>query len=77
MSLPAQPSNEANRLQELRDLQLLNTTAEPAFDNLDSWPVRLANPPLRLNTHLVSYLLGICCRQFQSDHFLQLVPILN
>jgi hypothetical protein len=33
MSLPARPLNEASRLQELRDLQLFDTTVEPVFDN--------------------------------------------
>lgn len=48
MSLPAQPSNEANRLQELRNLQLLDTSAEPEFDNLAQLAGEICETPVAL-----------------------------
>ncbi|MBC7480498.1 MAG: hypothetical protein H7337_00940 [Rhizobacter sp.] len=48
MSLPEEPFNEASRLQELLDLQLLDTMAEPAFDNLAQLASGICETPVAL-----------------------------
>ena len=48
MPLPARPHNEASRLLELADLQLLDTAAEPAFDNLAQLASEFCETPIAL-----------------------------
>lgn len=48
MTLPEKTFNEASRLQDLRDLQLLDTTAEPVFDNLAQFASEICETPVAL-----------------------------